>query len=128
HFLSALIAAARRRARLFTDLTLPEFRKGMRLRMFDDVYTAPRGGYSGVDDYYTRASSAPVIAAITVPTLILTARDDPFIAVEPFEQLVPPPHVEVRIADRGGHTGFLGPDGRGGIAWAETKLAEWLVP
>lgn len=127
HFLTGLISSARRRARLFADASLPEFRRGMRLKDFDDVYTAPRAGYSGVEEYYTRASSGPGIASIQVPTLILTARDDPFIAVEPFEQLAQSAHVDVRIANHGGHTGFLGPDGRGGIGWAETKLAEWLL-
>ena len=66
---------------------------------------------------------------IPVPVLILTARDDPFIAVEPFEELrtAVPEHVTIRIVDRGGHLGFLGWDGAGGIRWADRYGADWLV-
>ena len=49
------------------------------LREFDDVVTAPVHGFAGVDDYYTRASSKPWLTAIRVPTLLLNARDDPFL-------------------------------------------------
>ena len=64
---------------------------------------------------------------IQLPTFILTARDDPFIAVEPFEEVRAPAHVEVRIAERGGHLGFLGWDGAGGYRWAERRIAEWIA-
>jgi len=38
-------------------------------------------------DYYRRASALPKIPRIEVPTFILSARDDPFIAVPPLEEL-----------------------------------------
>jgi predicted alpha/beta-fold hydrolase len=126
HFVTDLVRGAVRRARLFGE-TLPAFPRRLTLREFDDRYTAPRNRFDGVADYYRRASSATLIPSIPVPTLILTARDDPFIAVTPFEQMATPAHVEVRIADRGGHTGFLGRDGQGGIGWAERQIAGWLV-
>ena len=62
-----------------------------------------------------------------MPTFILTARDDPFVAVESFEALATPNNVEVHIAAVGGHMGFLGADGVGGIRWAETQLIDWLM-
>src|SRR5262249_30618270 len=49
------------------------------IRLFDDRYTAPDGGYSSVSDYYTRASSLPMVAEIKVPTLIIAAQDDPIV-------------------------------------------------
>jgi predicted alpha/beta-fold hydrolase len=126
HFVSELARDARRRARLFRQ-PLPEFPQRLTLRQFDDLYTAPRNGFASVDDYYREASGAPFVATIGVPALILTSRDDPFVAIKPFERLAPPRHVEVRIAERGGHTGFLGPDGLGGLGWAERLIAGWLV-
>ena len=83
--------------------------------------------FAGTDDYYARTSSAPLIAHIRLPTLVLTARDDPFIAVGPFERLAKPRHVEVRITDHGGHAGFLGWDGTGGICWGERQVVDWLM-
>lgn len=47
------------------------------------------------------------MAELTVPTTILTTRDDPVIPFADFEQLQLPPHVELDIAPRGGHCGFL---------------------
>lgn len=121
YFVSELVRAARRRARLFHEAP-PQFPNKLRLRDFDDLYTAPRNGFAGVADYYRRASSAPLITAIAIPTLILTARDDPFIAAGAIEA-VHSPQVQVRISEYGGHTGYLG---RGG-AWAECVVADWLV-
>ena len=97
------------------------------LRIFDDLYTAPQGGFADALDYYRRSSALPLITRIAVPALILTARDDPFVAVEPFEALKPPAHVEVRIVPRGGHLGFLGWDGAGGVRWAERVVADWVT-
>jgi predicted alpha/beta-fold hydrolase len=108
------------------DVSRAVFPRGITLQQFDDLYTAPRWGYENALDYYRRASALPWVKSIRVPTFILTARDDPFVAVEPFESLAAPPNVELHISDRGGHLGFLGPDGVGGIRWGETQLVQWL--
>lgn len=126
HFLSGLIELARRRSRIFPDDPLPRFPRRLTLRRFDDLYTAPRAGFADAADYYRRASSLPLLARIGVPTLVLTARDDPFIAVEPLEGLAAPAHVEVRIVPYGGHLGFLGADGLGGVRWGEGQVVDWL--
>jgi uncharacterized protein len=97
------------------------------LRQFDDLYTAPRGGFADALDYYRRSSSCPLIPRIELPTLLMTARDDPFIAVKPFQELPAKDNVEVRIEERGGHLGFLGRDGQGGVRWAEPQLANWIL-
>ncbi len=126
-FVRGLVAHLRRRQQHFPDLPAPSFPRRLTVRQFDELYTAPTFGYPGADAYYRGASSFPLIARVEVPTLILTARDDPFIAVEPFERLEAPSHVEVRIAERGGHLGFLGRDGAGGIRWAERYAAAWAA-
>jgi predicted alpha/beta-fold hydrolase len=126
HFLRELVVLARRRQRLFAGQPPLRLPRRLTLRIFDDLYTAPRGGFADALDYYRRASSLPLIPRIPVPAWILTARDDPFIDVEPFETLAVPPHVRVRVLDRGGHLGFLGWDGCGGIRWAERRVADWV--
>ncbi len=110
----------------FPDLPQIVFPRRTRLRQFDEIYTAPRWGFADALDYYRQASSLRFIGAIRIPTFILTARDDPFVAIEPFEALQPPGPVEVHISTHGGHLGFLGSDGNGGIRWAETRLVNWL--
>ena len=49
------------------------------LYTFDNLVTAPLHGFRDTDDYWLRASSAPHLPAITVPTLVLNARNDPFL-------------------------------------------------
>jgi predicted alpha/beta-fold hydrolase len=126
-FCRELAAAARRRQQYFADLPPLRLPPRLTLRLFDDLYTAPRAGFADALDYYRRASSLPLIPRIGVPTLILTARDDPLIAPEPFAELRPPPQVELHVLPRGGHLGFLGPDGAGGIGWVEERVAQWLT-
>ncbi len=126
-FLRDLVAAARKRQRLFPDLPPLHLPRPFTLRGFDDLYTAPRSGFADALDYYRRASALPLIHRIRVPALILTARDDPFIAVAPFEELSPPPGVTLCVLPRGGHLGFLGHDGAGGIRWAERRVLEWVL-
>ncbi len=113
--------------RCFPDVPRANFPRRLILRQFDDLFTAPRWGYSDALDYYQKASALQKIGAIRLPTFILTARDDPFVAVEPFEALTTPASVEVHISNHGGHLGFLGADGAGGYRWAETRLVQWLA-
>src|SRR5262249_34541361 len=127
YFAGLLVAQALKRRLYFPDLPRVAFPPRATLRVFDELYTAPRNGFAGADDYYRRASSAPLVPAIRVPTLILTARAAPFIPVEPFEELRLPPAVELEIVERGGHLGFLGRGGAGGRRWAERRVVEWLL-
>ena len=94
---------------------------------FDEMYTAPRWGYAGALDYYRRASSMVWLSRIRLPTLILTARDDPFVAIEPFVHASANAAVELNVVAHGGHMGFLGGDGQGGIRWAETRVVGWAL-
>jgi predicted alpha/beta-fold hydrolase len=127
YFIRHLVAQVRARERLIPGLRCTRFPRQLTLRGFDEVYTAPWGGFADAHDYYRRASALPLLGRIAVPALVLTARDDPFIAVGPFEELRPPPHVRVVIAAHGGHLGFLGADGAGGIRWADRLVAAWVA-
>jgi uncharacterized protein len=93
------------------------------LREFDDLYTAPLHGYRDTDDYWTRASSKPVLSKIAVPTLILNARNDPFL---PAEALPRPAEVSSAITleqpAEGGHVGFVSGRFPGTLAWLPSKL------
>jgi predicted alpha/beta-fold hydrolase len=94
------------------------------LRTFDDRVTAPLHGYRGVDHYYREAGSRPVLGAIRTPTLILHARDDPFMFPEVIprpEELAPAVRLEVSV--HGGHVGFVEAPGR---YWLDRRLLRWL--
>ncbi len=97
---------------------------------FDDAATAPLHGFAGAADYYHRSSSAGFIAAISVPTLIVHSRDDPFLPADaiPEAAMEANPAVTPLISNRGGHVGFVA----GGVPfapffWAEDRIARWLA-
>lgn len=98
-------------------------------RAFDDAITAALHGFAGVDDYYTRCSSRPFLARIAVPTLVLHARDDPFMYPETAPTAADlSPAVTLELTARGGHIGFVS----GSAPWfagyfAERRIAEWLA-
>lgn len=127
YFARNLVKQVRWHQRHFPDVDLPSFPRRPTMRQFDDLLTAPRWGFADALDYYRRASALPVVSQIGVPAFLLTARDDPFIAVESFENLPCGNGLEVHIAEHGGHLGFLGRDGAGGFRWAEQRVFEWVL-
>jgi predicted alpha/beta-fold hydrolase len=125
-FVHHLKAQVRRQQRYFPQDRV-RFPRRMTLRIFDELYTAPRGGYADALDYYRKAAALSLVPRIRVPTFILTARDDPFIPAEPFDALPRQDSLEIQVVPRGGHLGFVGPDGAGGIRWAEQRVAAWIT-
>jgi uncharacterized protein len=126
HYVRQLVRHALLRHRMFPEAPRLRFPRSLTLRKFDELYTAPQCGFRDAEDYYRRASAFPLVDRISVPTLVITARDDPFIAVDAFHEAPWSPSADVRITDHGGHLGFLGADGSGGIRWAERRIADWL--
>ena len=61
------------------DIDIDAVRACSTFRQIDDLYTAPIHGFKDADDYWTRASSKPLLKDIRVPTLLLNAQNDPFL-------------------------------------------------
>ncbi len=95
---------------------------------FDEAYTAPLNGYENALDYYARAECGAHLAAIRRPTLVINAKDDPFMVREVLpqpEQLAP--CVTLELSQRGGHVGFVGRDANGQPEfWLERRIAAHL--
>ncbi len=83
---------------------------GYSLAEFDDKITAPLHGFSGVDDYYTRASCNQYIPGIRKPTLIIHSRKDPICPISAFpqEEVDKNQHLATIITNEGGHVGYFG--------------------
>lgn len=102
-------AAALRRARTFAQ--------------FDDIVTAPLHGYRDVRDYWARASSKPILGSITRPTLLLNARNDPFLppsALPAVDEVSSA--VTLELPERGGHVGFATGPFPGRLDWLPQRL------
>jgi predicted alpha/beta-fold hydrolase len=130
HFLVSLKARLRRKAALFPDKwDLSGLDRIARISEFDDRYTARDGGYLNGPDYYDRAGSRHVLDSIAVPTLIITAQDDPFIpypmfAIRPIQQH---PRISLVAPRHGGHCGFFqwGRNGEDSY-WAENRVVDFM--
>jgi len=97
------------------------------LREFDDLITSRLHGYDGVDDYYTRASSKPHLAHIAVPTLLLNARNDPFLPATALPEMnILSTAVLAAFPDEGGHVGFTGTMPGAALEWLPQTVLEFL--
>jgi len=97
------------------------------LREFDNLVTAPLHGYRDTDDYWTRASSKPDLIHIQVPTLIVHARNDPFLPGQYLpEKREVSAFVELDLPDGGGHGAFASGPFPGNLGWLPGRLLEFF--
>jgi len=95
------------------------------LYAFDNVVTAPLHGYRDTDDYWHRASARHVLHDITVPTLVLNARNDPFLPGRHLPASASQA-VTLEYPDEGGHVGFpVGPF-PGRIDWLPRRILSFF--
>jgi predicted alpha/beta-fold hydrolase len=94
---------------------------------FDGVFTAPLHGFASTEDYWARASAKPHLQQIRVPTLVVNARNDPFVPawslphgneVGAFVRLWQPAH--------GGHVGFCAGRWPGHVQAMPEQVLGWL--
>ena len=131
NFMRGLRGRIRRKATLFPGLyDTRGLWKLWSIRGFDNRYTAPHHGFKDAADYYHQAAAMRVVDRIRVPTLVITAEDDPFIPVEPFRdpKVTGNPQITLRITRYGGHCGFVeeARDGYDGY-WAEQRIVEFVA-
>lgn len=124
HFLQTLKRKALEKSERHPGLFDPQaIRSARSLHDFDDVYTGPMHGFSGVEDYWRRASSRPWLRAIRTPTLVVCAANDPFVpaAALPAQHELSA-HVTFECTSAGGHVGFMTGPWPGSIAWLPDRL------
>lgn len=99
------------------------------VRDFDELYTAPHGGFADAEDYYARASSLSFIAKIKTPTLVLHARDDPLAPYAPFSRPEVQGNLSVLVTtpSHGGHVGFVSRERGRGRFWAEEQIVRFCA-
>jgi len=130
YFLSSLKRKVRgKEAMLAPLLDLDAVFSSENLSEFDDVATGPLHGFAGAEDYYRESSSEQFLPGIGVPTLLIHARNDPFLPrrVIPRKAMARNPLITPAISRGGGHVGFVSGfiPGRARF-WAESQLADFL--
>ena len=92
---------------------------------FDNVVTAPLHGYRDTNDYWDRASAKHVLANITVPTLVMNARNDPFLPARHLPRKASS-SVILEYPAQGGHVGFANGYPPGSLEWLPKRLVRFL--
>ncbi|MBI4852152.1 MAG: alpha/beta fold hydrolase [Acidobacteria bacterium] len=109
NFLLSLYKSYKQRKKLNPSrYSLPPFWKVLTMRKFDDLIAGPCNGFHDANDYYNQNSSAQFLKNITVPTLIIQAKDDPFIPFTSFEKTPRSEMVALLATETGGHVGYVG--------------------
>lgn len=128
HFLATLRPKSRAIARRFPGL-LDEarLRRAFSMYAFDNAVTAPLHGFADTLDYWRRASSKPWLDRVALPTLVLNARNDPFV---PGASLPGPgdvsPAVLLEQPEEGGHCGFMVGPFPGRLTWLPQRLLQFF--
>ncbi len=93
---------------------------------FDTLFTAKLHGFKDATDFYQTVSPDNWMKKISIPTLILNAKNDPLLGPEcyPIELAENKPEINLEMPERGGHTGFALKGNE--FNWAEYRLLEFL--
>jgi predicted alpha/beta-fold hydrolase len=130
HFVRNLKSRMRRKVRLFPGkFDLGPLAHVRSVREFDDVITAKYCGFRDAADYYERSSALRVASEIRVPTLIVTAQDDPFVPFATFSDpaLADNPHLRILAPEHGGHCAFVSRHTGAERFWAEARVMDFFA-
>jgi predicted alpha/beta-fold hydrolase len=129
NFVRNLKARMRRKAAAHPGLfSLEPLRHVWTVRQFDEAYTAPHHGFRDATDYYDRASALRVLDRIAIPTLIMTAENDPFVPSHPFRDpaVTANSQITLVITPEGGHCAFVERgEGTYDGYWAEREIVRF---
>jgi predicted alpha/beta-fold hydrolase len=128
HFLRTLKEKARIKLERFPGLfDIGKMERAQTLYDFDDAVTAPVHGFYDAHDYYSRSSSLQFLSAIQLPTLLLSASDDPFLPRDIRDSVLmvaqSNDRLVVEMHKKGGHVGFVS----GYLPFAQHYYAEERV-
>lgn len=105
-------------------LTIKSIKK---LRQFDDLITSKIHGFKDALDYYRQCSALPLLNKIKKTTLIIHAKDDPFMSADVIPDITTlPNNIEYQLTEFGGHVGFVSGKLSKPVMWLESRIPDWL--
>ena len=124
-FMKTLREKVKSKHRLFPErLDISGVDKMRTFAEFDDRFTAPLHGFSDAEDYWKRSSCRQFLRDINIPTLLVSALNDPILgpACYPYDEAEDSEFFHLETPAQGGHVGF----GPGREYWSERRAAEFL--
>ncbi len=128
-FLKSLKAKLEHKQALYAHkVDLTEYSLYWSFPEFDDRYTAPLHGFKDAEDYYARVSSRQFISNISIPTLLVNAKNDPFLSEEcyPLQEAQQNSQFFLEMPAEGGHVGFA-EDIREDKYYSEERAVSFLL-
>ena len=128
-FVSSMKSKALQKVKRFPGLLDEEkVRAAKTIHEIDREVTAKLHGYADEEIYYAENSSKPWLRQITVPTLMLNAKNDPFVPAEilPTSDEVSS-SVTLETPEDGGHVGFLQAGEGLRLDWLPTHILQFFV-
>jgi len=107
------------------ELDLKHLKNVKNLTDFDEYFTSKINGFRDANDYYFKASSRQFIPSISKPTLLINAKDDPFLSKScfPINEAKKSKYFHLMTPRYGGHVGFIS---RGNFYWSEYEILNFI--
>jgi predicted alpha/beta-fold hydrolase len=110
-------------------INLEELKSVKGILDFDRVLTVPLGGFRSLEQYYSNASSAPLLPNVALPTFIIHSKDDPLLPFQPLESEGANRNSMLfsSLTLKGGHVAFV-ENKRTDIdrSWAENRVIDYF--
>jgi predicted alpha/beta-fold hydrolase len=130
HFVRGLMKRYAYKAALFPERYRRDgFGPVRTVREFDEKITAPNFGFRDAAEYYEKSSARRVVGEIRVPTLVVTAQDDPFVpyAATAAAGVRENPAITFEAPEHGGHCAFISRRSGKDRFWAEKRIVEFCA-
>jgi predicted alpha/beta-fold hydrolase len=126
-FLKSLRKKVIDKSRIMQELDARGLEKIKTLREFDDHFTGPIHGFKNALDYYEQCSAIRFVQHISIPSLIISAVNDPFLSPEcyPHDLLKGHSYVSFESPAHGGHVGFT-QFSKNGLYWSEQRAIDFI--
>jgi uncharacterized protein len=127
-FMKTLRRKARQKKRMFPDqIDLSNLDRIKTFTEWDDRYTAPIHGFRDAEDYFACSSSRQFLPQIRIPTLLVNAKNDPFLDEPsfPYAEAAANSHFFFEAPENGGHMGFVSFNDAGQY-WSEVRALQFL--
>ncbi len=109
------------------ELNISNFNHIKIWRDFDEFYSAPMNGFENAEAFYRNASAKNFMPGITIPTLLVQAKNDPILpdACYPIEICKTMSNIFLEMPVHGGHVGFWRPGEF--YSWSEKRAWEFVT-
>ena len=128
-FLKSLKIKIHQKAAVFPkEIDISKYASVKDLYDFDDVFTAPLHGFENAKHYYSTCSSQSFIGGIKNKTLIINAKNDPFVPIASIsaDKIKENEYLIFESPNEGGHCGFRQSSINNGIYWSEMRALAFL--